>query len=69
MRHRNEAGVVAIVMTLAISTFLLGIAALAVDLGQAYLRQNDLQSLADRLAWPGRRGCPPSVSRRAPWIR
>ncbi len=58
MRHRDEAGVVAIVMTLAISTFLLGIAALAVDLGQAYLRQNDLQSLADRLALAGAKGLP-----------
>ena len=45
-------------MTLAISTFLLGIAALAVDLGQAYLRQNDLQALADRLALAGAKGLP-----------
>ncbi|GAB6897887.1 hypothetical protein JCM9957A_09770 [Kineosporia succinea] len=49
---------IAIVVTLAISTFLLGVAALAVDLGQAYLRQNDLQSLADRLALAGARGLP-----------
>jgi Flp pilus assembly protein TadG len=58
VRGRDEAGVVAIVMTLAISTFLLGVAALAVDLGQAYLRQNDLQSLADRLALAGAKGLP-----------
>lgn len=57
-RARDDAGVVAIVMTLAISTFLLGVAALAVDLGRAYLRQNDLQSLADRLALAGAKGLP-----------
>ncbi|GAB3263026.1 TadE/TadG family type IV pilus assembly protein [Kineosporia babensis] len=56
--RRSDAGVVTIVTTLAISTFLLGIAALAVDLGQAYLRQNDLQALADRLALAGARGLP-----------
>ncbi|MCD5351604.1 Tad domain-containing protein [Kineosporia mesophila] len=55
---RPESGVIAIVVTLAVSTFLLGIAALAVDLGQAHLRQNDLQSLADRLALAGAKGLP-----------
>lgn len=55
---RAEAGVVAIITTLAISTILLGIAALAVDLGQAYLRSNDLQDLADRLALAGAKGLP-----------
>jgi Flp pilus assembly protein TadG len=58
MVREREAGVVAIVMTLAISTFLLGIAALAVDLGRAYLRENELQSLADRLALAGAKGLP-----------
>ena len=58
---RTEAGVVAIVTTLAISTFLLGVAALAVDLGRAYLRQNDLQALADRLALAGAKGLPTIV--------
>lgn len=57
-RRHDQAGVVAIVVTLAISTFLLGTAALAVDLGQAYLRQNDLQALADRLALAGAKGLP-----------
>ncbi|GLY18626.1 hypothetical protein Kisp01_56400 [Kineosporia sp. NBRC 101677] len=63
MRHeaRSEAGVVAIVTTLAISTFLLGVAALAVDLGRAYLRQNDLQALADRLALAAAKGLPTIV--------
>ncbi|GLY32855.1 Tad domain-containing protein [Kineosporia sp. NBRC 101731] len=55
---RPDAGVIAIVVTLAVSTFLLGVAALAVDLGQAHLRENDLQSLADRLALAGAKGLP-----------
>jgi len=54
----DEVGVIAIVTTLAISTVLLGVAALAVDLGQTYLQRNELQMLADRLALAAARGLP-----------
>ncbi|MBT0771038.1 Tad domain-containing protein [Kineosporia sp. J2-2] len=58
MPVRHDTGAVAVVTALAVSTFLFGVAALAVDVGQAYLRQNDLRSLADRLALAGARGLP-----------
>jgi hypothetical protein len=55
---REESGVIAIVVAISMSTFILGFAALAVDLGQAYLRKTDLQSLADRLTLTGAAGLP-----------
>lgn len=50
VRLRDDSGVVAIVVALSVSTFLLGFAALAVDLGVAYTRKAQVQSVADRLA-------------------
>ena len=58
IRRRNDDGVIAIIVALSISTFLLGFAALAVDLGSAYLRKAELQSIADRLAVAGAAGLP-----------
>ncbi len=55
---RDDAGVIAIIVALSISTFLLGFAALAVDLGMAYERQSQLQSIADRVAMAGAQGLP-----------
>ena len=55
---RRDDGVIAIVVALSISTFLLGFAALAVDLGSAYTRKAELQSIADRLTLAGARGLP-----------
>jgi Putative Flp pilus-assembly TadE/G-like len=56
--HSDDTGVIAIVVALSISTFLLGFAALAVDLGSAYTRKAELQSIADRLAVAGAVGLP-----------
>ncbi len=53
-----DAGVIAIVVALSVSTFVLGFAALAVDLGSAYVRKAELQSIANRLALAGARGLP-----------
>jgi Flp pilus assembly protein TadG len=50
--------VIAIVVALSVSTFLLGFAALAVDLGSAYVRKAELQSIANRLALAGAKGLP-----------
>ena len=55
---RDDAGVVAIVVALSMSTFLLGFAAMAVDLGIAYTRKAQLQSVADRLAVATAQGLP-----------
>jgi Flp pilus assembly protein TadG len=55
---RNDDGVIAIIVALSISTFLLGFAALAVDLGSAYLRKAELQSIANQLATAGASGLP-----------
>jgi Putative Flp pilus-assembly TadE/G-like len=55
---RREQGAVAILVALSISSFLLGFAALTVDLGMAYARKADLQSIADRLAVAGATGLP-----------
>lgn len=49
---------IAIVVALSVSTFLLGFAALAVDLGTAYVRKAELQSIANRLALAGAKGLP-----------
>jgi hypothetical protein len=57
-RERREQGAVAIVVALSISTFMLGFAALAVDMGMAYARKADLQSIADRLAVAGATNLP-----------
>ncbi|HST85810.1 MAG TPA: pilus assembly protein TadG-related protein [Kineosporiaceae bacterium] len=54
----GDAGVIAIVVALSVSTFVLGFAALAVDLGSAYVRKAELQSIANRLALAGARGLP-----------
>src|SRR3954468_19229801 len=54
----GDAGVIAIVVALSVSTFLLGFAALAVDLGSAYVRKAELQSIANRLALAGAKGLP-----------
>src|SRR3954465_9046625 len=54
----GDAGVSAIVVALSVSTFLLGFAALAVDLGSAYVRKAELQSIANRLARAGAKGLP-----------
>lgn len=54
----DDAGVIAIVVALSISTFVLGFSALAVDLGSAYTRKAELQSIADRLALAGANGLP-----------
>jgi hypothetical protein len=50
--------VIAIVVALSVSTFILGFAALAIDLGSAYVRKAELQSIANRLALAGARGLP-----------
>jgi len=52
-RLRDDAGAVAILVALSVSTFLLGFAALAVDFGQVYTRQGELQSVADAVALAG----------------
>jgi hypothetical protein len=52
-RLRDDAGAVAILVALSVSTFLLGFAALAVDFGQVYTRQGELQSVADAAALAG----------------
>jgi hypothetical protein len=57
----GDAGVIAIVVALSVSTFVLGFAALAVDLGSAYVRKAELQSIANRLALAGARGLPTIV--------
>jgi hypothetical protein len=57
-RERDDTGVVAIIVALSVSTFLLGFAALAVDLGAAYARQTDIQSTAEELAMAGAAGLP-----------
>ena len=54
----DDAGVIAIVVALSVSTFMLGFAALAVDLGSAYVRKAELQSVANRLALAGAKGLP-----------
>ena len=57
----EDAGVIAIVVALSVSTFVLGFAALAVDLGSAYVRKAELQSVANRLALAGAKGLPTVV--------
>jgi hypothetical protein len=52
-RIHDDAGAVAILVALSVSTFLLGFAALAVDFGQVYMRQGELQSIADVAALAG----------------
>ncbi len=54
----DEAGVVAIIVALSISTFLLGSAALAVDLGTAYVRKAELKALAEKVAIAGATALP-----------
>lgn len=53
-----DAGVVAILVALSVSTFVLGFAALAVDLGSAYARRAEMRSIADRLALAGAKALP-----------
>jgi Flp pilus assembly protein TadG len=60
--QRDDAGVIAIVVALSMSTFLLGFAALAVDMGSAYTRKAELHSVADRLALAGAKGLPDIVT-------
>lgn len=55
---RDESGVIAIIVALSISTFLLGFAALAVDLGTAYVRKAELKSLAEKVAIAGATSLP-----------
>ena len=55
---RDESGVISIIIALSISTFLLGFAALAVDLGTAYVRKAELKSLAEKVAIAGATGLP-----------
>jgi Flp pilus assembly protein TadG len=50
---RDESGVIAIIVALSISTFLLGFAALAVDLGMAYVRKAELKATAEKVALAG----------------
>jgi hypothetical protein len=64
-RERDDTGVVAIIVALSVSTFLLGFAALAVDLGAAYARQTDIQSTAEELAMAGAAGLPTIEKARA----
>jgi hypothetical protein len=54
----DDAGLIAIVVALSVSTFLLGFAALAVDLGAAYARRAELQSVANQLTLAGAKGLP-----------
>ena len=54
----RDAGVIAVVVALSVSTFVLAFAALAVDLGAAYARKAELQSVADRLAQAGAKALP-----------
>ncbi len=55
---KDESGVIAIIVALSISTFLLGSAALAVDLGTAYVRKAELKSLAEKVAIAGATALP-----------
>jgi len=55
---RDEAGAVAIIVALSVSTFLLGFAALAVDLGSAYANEAILRHTADAAALAGARELP-----------
>jgi hypothetical protein len=55
---RDESGVIAIIVALSISTFLLGFAALAVDLGTAYVRKAELKATAEKVAIAGATGLP-----------
>jgi hypothetical protein len=66
-RLRDDAGAVAILVALSVSTFLLGFAALAVDFGQVYMRQGELQSVADAVALAGATELPdiPDARRKA----
>jgi hypothetical protein len=66
-RLRDDAGAVAILVALSVSTFLLGFAALAVDFGQVYTRQGELQSVADAVALAGATELPdiPEARRKA----
>src|SRR3712207_4572687 len=57
-RMRDDAGAVAILVALSTSTFLLGFAALAVDLGQVYARRGQVQSIADLAALSAARQLP-----------
>jgi hypothetical protein len=52
-RMHDDGGAVAILVALSVSTFLLAVAALAVDLGQVYTRNGELQSVADVAALAG----------------
>jgi hypothetical protein len=54
----DDGGAVAILVAISVSTFLLGFAALAVDFGQVYTRQNELQSVADVAALAGATALP-----------
>lgn len=56
--HGPDAGVIAIIVALSISTFILGFSALAVDLGSAYSRKADLGAMADHLALAAASGLP-----------
>lgn len=62
---RREEGAVAILVALSMSTFLLGFAALAVDLGQVYARRGELQSVADLAALAGAARLPDVAGARA----
>lgn len=57
-RMRQDAGAVAILVALSMSTFLVAFAALAVDFGQVYTRKGQLQSVADLTALSAARELP-----------
>ena len=63
-RIHDDAGAVAILVALSVSTFLLGFAALAVDFGQVYTRQGELQSVADVAALAGATELPDAAKAR-----
>jgi Flp pilus assembly protein TadG len=61
----DDTGAVAVIVALAISTFLLGMAAFAVDFGNAFARRTDLQGMADDAARAGAGWLPDQSAARA----
>jgi hypothetical protein len=60
----DDAGAVAILVALSVSTFLLAFAALAVDFGRVYTEQGELQSIADAAALAGATELPDAAEAR-----
>ena len=69
LRQPADAGVVAVIVALTVSTVLLGMAAFAVDLGNALARRTNLQGIADDAARAGAGELPDTTLATAAAIR